>query len=112
SGFYDGLGRVIKTQHVTPSGPATVNTVYAGAGRVSTVSNLYFSINDSTYGITRSDYDGLGRVTKTTRQDNSASTADYSSGDNCVISADEAGKQRRACSDALGRLISVDEPGD
>src|SRR5581483_6124908 len=52
----------------------------------------------------------LGRPTQTTRQDGSISTVSYS--DNCTTTTDEAGKQRRACTDALGRLIEVDEPGD
>ncbi|PYP91962.1 MAG: hypothetical protein DMG65_05850, partial [Candidatus Angelobacter sp. Gp1-AA117] len=110
--LYDGLGRVTTTQHETPSGTANVETIYDAAGRVASVSHPYFTRTDPTYGVTRTDYDALGRAIRTTRQDNSISTADYSSGDNCVISSDEAGKQRRACSDALGRLTSVDEPGD
>jgi len=28
----------------------------------------------------------------------------------CTVTTDEAGKQRGACSDALGRLVEVDEP--
>jgi RHS repeat-associated protein len=29
---------------------------------------------------------------------------------NCTLTTDEAGKQRRACADGLGRLVEVDEP--
>src|SRR5258708_14429254 len=58
-----------------------------------------------------SQYDGLGRVIQVTKQDNtSISTVSYV--DNCTIATDEAGKQRRSCTDGLGRLTSVDEPGD
>src|SRR5205823_6058704 len=52
-------------------------------------------------------YDALGRVTQTTRQDGSIATVLYSG--NCSTATDEAGKQRKACSDALGRLVEVDE---
>lgn len=55
-------------------------------------------------------YDALGRVTQTIRQDGGIATVFYSG--NCAITTDEAGKQRKSCSDALGRLTEVDEPGD
>ena len=56
---------------------------------------------------TQNQYDGLGRVTQTTMQDGGVSAVSYS--DNCTTTRDEAGNQRRACSDALGRLTSVFE---
>ena len=49
------------------------------------------------------------RPTTITEQDQSVKTADYSAG-NCVTSFDEANTQRKGCSDALGRLLEVDEP--
>src|SRR5205807_5885247 len=71
-------------------------------------SNPYFSTRDLTYGVTQSQYDPLGRVTQTTKQDGGISTVSYS--DNCTTTTDEARKLRRACTDALGRLIEIDEP--
>src|SRR5439155_10286873 len=104
----DGLGRPFKVTHDTPSGTASVMSTYDGLDRVLTVTNPYFSANDPTYGVTQTQYDALGRVTQTTKQDGSLSTASYS--DNCTTITDEAGKQRRSCIDGLGRLIEVDEP--
>jgi RHS repeat-associated protein len=121
--FFDGLARGFKGQHVLPNGTATVDTTFDPAGHPATVSNPYFSTGDPTYGITTSAYDGLDRVTQTTKQDGSISTVAYNvvagihdavpganfAGD-CTDTIDEAGKQRRACSDALGRLTLVVEP--
>jgi len=116
--IFDGLGRPIKTQHVTPGGTATADTVYDGLDHVGSVSNPYFSTSDTTYGVTQTQYDALGRATQVTKQDGSASTVAYNvqpilatPGD-CTQSTDEAGKQRMACADGLGRLIEVHEPGD
>ncbi|HWZ44032.1 MAG TPA: RHS repeat-associated core domain-containing protein, partial [Candidatus Saccharimonadales bacterium] len=108
--IFDGLGRAYRSQRATPNGNATVDTAYDMLSRVASVSNPYFTAADPTYGLTQTGYDALGRVTQTTRQDGSFSTVDYSSG-NCTVATDEAGKQRRACNDALGRLVEVDEPG-
>ena len=109
--LFDGLGRPYQTQHVMPAGTAKIDTTYDPLSQVVSVSNPYFTTSDSTYGAVQNTYDALGRVTQTTKQDGSVTTADYHEG-NCVTSTDEAGKNRRACSDALGRLTSVDEPGD
>src|SRR5579884_528996 len=113
---YDGLGRVFKTQHAVPGNTATVDTTFDQGGHVATVSNPYFSTSDATYGITTNIYDGLDRVIQTTEQDGSVSKVKYSvattvpaNGD-CNITTDEAGHDRGACTDALGRLVEVDEP--
>jgi RHS repeat-associated protein len=113
--FFDGLGRANQTQHVLPGGTATVDTTFDVTGRVATVSNPYFATTDPTYGITTSQYDVLDRVIQTTKQDGSISTVSYDQAAPgvqgiCTTSVDEAGKLRRGCSDALGRLIEVDEP--
>jgi RHS repeat-associated protein len=105
--YFDGLGRTVRTKHVT-TGNALVDTAYDGLGRVATVTNPYFSTSDLTYGVTQSQYDALGRVTQVRKQDGGISTVSYS--DNCTTTTDEAGKQRRACSDGAGRLMEVDEP--
>jgi RHS repeat-associated protein len=114
--IFDGLGRPYRSQHATPNGYANVDTVYDGLHHVISASNPYFTTGDPTYGLTQNTYDGLDRVTQTIRQDGSISGVQYSvsttipvNGD-CTISTDEAGKQRGACTDALGRLVEVDEP--
>ena len=114
---YDGLGRIYKTQHPLPNGTAEVDTTYDGLDHVVSVTNPYFSTSDATYGVTQSQYDALGRATQVTKQDGSVSSAAYAvapilpvNGD-CTRTTDEAGKQRLTCSDGLGRLTEVHEPG-
>jgi RHS repeat-associated protein len=121
--FFDGLGRGYKSQHPLPNGTATVDTTFDLVGHAATVSNPYFTTSDPTYGLTQNAYDVLDRVTQTTKQDGSIASVAYNvitgahdavpganfSGD-CTDSTDEAGKQRRACVDGLGRLVMVVEP--
>jgi RHS repeat-associated protein len=102
----DGFSRTIQTQLTSdPAGTDFADTTYDVLGRVATVSNPYRSTSDPTYGLTTNQYDALGRVTQVTKQDGSISTVSYSA--NCTTATDEAGKQRKACSDALGRLTNV-----
>jgi RHS repeat-associated protein len=107
----DGLGRVTRKQHNMPSGAAKIDTVYDGLDRVVSQTNPYFSTADATYGVIQTQFDALGRATRSIKQDNAAMTTDYSGG-NCVTTSDEAGNQRIQCSDSLNRLITVLEPGD
>lgn len=109
---YDGLGRPYKTVHNSANN-ATVLTTYDGLSRVATVTNPFFSTSDPTYGVTQTQYDALGRVTQVTKQDGSMTAAQYSQtsgNDICTLGTDESGKQRRTCTDGLGRLVEVDEP--
>ncbi len=102
--YFDGVGRAVRSKHVT-GGNALADTTYDALGRAATVTNPYFSTSELTYGVTQNQYDALGRITQITKQDGSVSTVSYVG--NCTTTTDEAGKQRRACSDALGRLSSV-----
>jgi RHS repeat-associated protein len=113
---YDLLGRVVQAELCEDGSSACAtsiktDTTYDGIGQISNVSNPYRTANDPgpTNGITRTDYDGVGRVTQITRQDGSLGTMSYDG--NCTTAKDEAGNQRKSCTDALGRLIEVDEPG-
>jgi RHS repeat-associated protein len=115
---FDGLGRMYKTQHPLPNGVSEVDTTYDGLDQVVSVTNPYFSVSDPTYGTIQSQYDALGRITQITEQDGSVKKMAYNlapiqaaPGD-CTTSTDEIGNQRMSCSDALGRLIEVHEPGD
>ena len=102
----DGLGRTTQARLTSdPLGTDYTDTVYDALGRPATVSNPYRSTSDPTYGVIQNQYDGLGRVTQTTKQDGSVSAASYTG--NCTTTIDEAAKQRKACSDALGRLTTV-----
>jgi RHS repeat-associated protein len=107
--FMDGLGRRYQNQHITPQGNSTVVSTFDAFDRTTTITNPFFSTTDTTYGTTQTFFDALGRSYQTTKQDGSIVSDDYSAG-NCVTSTDEAGHQRKSCSDALGRLIEVDEP--
>jgi RHS repeat-associated protein len=108
---FDGLGRPIQTQQVTPSGIALTDTIYDAVGRTSTVSNPYYQgsnhSTDPTYGITTTQYDALSRVIKTIKQDSSFTTVTYT--DNCTTAVDESGKSRKSCADAFGRMTTVYE---
>ncbi len=102
--IYDGLGRTIHSELVSdPEGTVTTDTLYDGDGRVSQVSNPYRS-GDTEYWTTTT-YDGLGRVVAVTEQDNSSTSTTYSG--NTTTITDEAGKQRKSQTDALGRLTAV-----
>src|SRR5205807_4580548 len=85
--YVDGLGRIIRAKHVLPGGNALVDTTYDGLNRAATVTNPYFYSSDLTYGVTRNQYDALGRITQTTKQDGSISSISYS--DNCTTTTDE-----------------------
>jgi RHS repeat-associated protein len=112
--LFDGLGRSYKTQRAVPGNLATVDTTFDLAGNTASVSNPYFSTSDPTYGTTSSSFDAFARPTTVIKQDGSISSVSYnvaaSSAGMCNDAKDEAGTQRRACSDALGRLVEVDEP--
>src|SRR6185437_12615247 len=108
--YFDGLGRQYQTIH-TSAGGGKVLTHYDLVGRVANVTNPHISMDDLTYGTTEYSYDPLGRTIKTKKQDGSFSSIDYSQG-NCAIGTDEAGTQLRRCTDGLGRISEVDEPGD
>jgi RHS repeat-associated protein len=114
----DGVGQVVNTELVSdPDGATYDATVYDGLGRVYTKSNPYRTTSDPTYGITTYTYDALGRTTKVAEPDGSSVETLYDQ--TCSTSAngvgtlvtDETGNIRQSCSDGLGRLIEVDEPG-
>ena len=107
SASFDGVGRSVQTRLTDPEGDDLVDTTYDQPGRVSTVSNPHRSVSGPTDGTTATLYDPLGRVTQVTRQDGSFSTISYAG--SCTTAQDEAGKQRKSCSDALGRLTQVFE---
>ncbi len=105
----DGYGRVFQQQVTTdPEGADSMDAVYDSNGRVKSVSNPHRSAITATDGITQFTYDALGRIIIQTQPDSNTIQASYSA--NCVTMTDEANKQRKNCSDALGRIVSVWEP--
>src|SRR5260370_14348399 len=75
---FDGLGRPIQSQQVTPSGTILADTTYDIIGRISTVSNRYYQgrshSSDPTYRLTTTQYDALRPAIKTIKQTCSFST--------------------------------------
>jgi RHS repeat-associated protein len=107
----DGLGRPVQTQLTSdPQGTVLTDTAYDALGRVHSVSNPYRTGSDPTSspGTTTYGYDALGRKTSETYPDNSVLTTAYCGSSTLVT--DPTGKQRRSRTDALGRLVEVDEP--
>ena len=124
-GYFDGRGALTQTFNTYTSGNgwSITDIEYDSMGRPYRTSNPYYctssygscSINPS--GIwTTSTFDPLGRVTQVAmpRGDDSSPTATNTTqttfaGDVITIT-DPAGKQRRRITDALGRMIRLDEP--
>ena len=108
----DGIGRPIQTQLTSdPEGTDFVDTTYDALGRINTVSNPHRASGLWTDGTTTTQYDALGRVTTLIPPDGTSTsnnvTTSYSG--NCTTVTDQAGKARKSCSDALGRLTQVYE---
>jgi RHS repeat-associated protein len=118
----DGLGRTIHQDLVSdPAGETYVDTTYDSLGRVLTKTNPYRSTSDPTYGYDTYSYDALNRQTKIAHSDGSSSQISYGSGTQAcsastygygypALYTDESGNQRQTFTDALGRVIEVDEP--
>jgi RHS repeat-associated protein len=105
----DGLGRSSQTQLTSdPSGATTVETAYNANGQRYSISTPHRSTSSPTDGITFFTYDALGRLLIQTRPDGNTVSNSYSN--NCVTTADEAGKHKMSCVDSLGRIVSAWEP--
>ena len=114
----DGMFRPVQTQLTSdPEGTDYTDTTLDAEGRTIAVSNPHRTGGSTTDGNTQTIADVLGRPLKITKQDGSIVTTLYD--DPCFIVAnsygvtvtDEAGNHRRSCTDGLGRLVEVDEPG-
>ena len=119
--YKDGLGRVVRTFGPLTTDGQTANVrvtndvEYDSMGRLFRTSNPYYSsgpgsaVNPS--GLwTKRIYDGLGRIKTVTFQDNN--TASFAYAGEMTTATDQGGKQRRRKTDALGRLVRLDEPDD
>ncbi|HYM76313.1 MAG TPA: RHS repeat-associated core domain-containing protein [Candidatus Dormibacteraeota bacterium] len=119
----DGLSRVSQTQlNSDPDGVSFVDTTYDGNEQKATVSNPHLSTTSPTDGTTTYQYDGLGRATTLIPPDGTGSANNITTTydivlsttppANCTTATDQAGKTRKSCSDALGRLTQVfEDPG-
>ncbi len=113
----DGYGRKLRV--TKPDGSMTDFT-YDSLARLSTQGNPHFASSSPTDGVTTYQYDALDRVTQVAQPDGTVPTPGSTclannicnsySGNTATVS-DQAGNPRRSVTDALGRLIQVDEPG-
>ena len=101
----DSLGR--PSNSISPSG-AEVDSAYDNMGRIYSKTNPYFSGQSSPV-LTTFGYDALGRKTSESYPDGNKKTWSYSG--STVTSNDEANHPWVRTSDALGRLVTVTEPG-
>jgi RHS repeat-associated protein len=114
---YDQLGRDIE-QELCEDGTANcsspIATVFAydGKNRLISQTNPCRPTADSTCGTTQFQYDAIDRQTLLIPPDGSVTANNVKTEfcNNATLVIDEAGKLRRSISDALGRLIEVDEP--
>ncbi len=108
---FDTLSRPIKTT-ITDTGGTSysiVETQYDALSRPSKTSNPH---NSTAQYWTETRFDALGRPTLVIPQDGTASSnnTSYSYSGRTATITDPAGKQRKAETDALGRLTKVSEP--
>lgn len=106
--FYDGLGRTFESRNYRDGTYVISNTEYDALGRVKRVTNPYKPGESQLW--TTTTYDALSRPLTVTTPDNAVVTTAYSG--NVVTVTDQAGKQRRSITNALGQLVRVDEPDD
>ena len=106
---YDGFGRSTESrQFEGGSNFIRTDQQYDALGRAHKVSNPYRPYLSETAVWTTTVFDALGRATSLTTPDSAVASSAYSG--NAVTVTDQAGKLRRSITDALGRLIRVDEP--
>ena len=104
--IYDGLGRTTDTrQYETASAYITVRQTYDALGRSYQMSNPFRAGESILWTVT--GYDALNRVISVTTPDNAVVSTSYSG--NTVTVTDQAAKQRKSVTDALGRLTAVYE---
>ena len=108
----DGLSRATQSQLASdPQGTDYTDTTYDALGRLGTVSNPYRSCATdptSSCGTTTYAYDALNRTKSVTYADGSVATTVYCGPS--TLATDPSTRWRRSRTDALGRLVEVDEP--
>ncbi len=108
--FYDGLGRTYRTAANEGATWAIKETQFDALGRAYRSSNPFRNASPTAAlpgnpEWTTSTFDALGRVTQITTPDGAHVDTSYSG--NTVTVTDQAGKNRKSETDALGRLKSV-----
>lgn len=106
----DGLGHSVQAQLASdPDGASYTDTTYDGFGHVWKKKNPYRSAASPTDGTTVYSYDVLGQTLSVSEPDGSLVTTSYSGP--CTTVTDESGRIHSSCTDSLGRLAQVNEPG-
>ena len=114
--WYDGLGRAYRSQEVNSNGDIFADKQFDGQGRISRVSNPYRT--GETLQWTTNVYDEASRVKEVDLTDGATVKTDYgvsTSGGIVGLTkqiTDQAGKQRKGVSDALGNMVRVIEDPD
>lgn len=115
--FMDGRAALARssTSHTAASGGQTTDVEYDQMGRTKRTSNPYYSTGSSAalptvpqMWTSVEQYDGLERATQVRLPDPTPVQTAYDG--KTTILTDQAGRQRRQVTDALGRVIRVDEP--
>ncbi|HQU81826.1 MAG TPA: RHS repeat-associated core domain-containing protein [Pyrinomonadaceae bacterium] len=114
--YYDGLGRAYKSEEVNSKGNIFVEKEFDAEGRVKRITNP-FRANETKYW-TINVYDNSSRMIEVVTTDNAKVKTDYGVvvtgaqiGTSMTVT-DQAGRQRRSITNALGQLVRVDEPND
>jgi YD repeat-containing protein len=123
--YLDGRGALAATfdSHTSGDGWSITNVEYDNMGRAYRASNPYYSTSNygtvaiNSAGIwSTSTFDQLGRVTQVTMPRGDDANPSYTTSvqtsyaGEVVTVTDQAGKQLRQISDALGRVVRLDEP--
>ncbi|MBK9529328.1 MAG: RHS repeat-associated core domain-containing protein [Acidobacteria bacterium] len=120
--YFDGLGRAVRSQSIDDDGDVFSLTCYDTMGRVSKATNPFRGYTNqdcsTTTGLdwTTNTFDTAGRPWKVTTPDGAVVETLYglaTSGSqigSVVTVKDQALKERRSVTNALGQLIRVDEP--
>lgn len=119
--YFDGLFRQLEYKREDPAGDVSINTKYDGLGRTYLVSNPHRATpSAATDGWTRTSFDRLGQVVRIgsySNKDQITCTSPGCTGEVLtqyfgteVTVTDQAGKQKKSVTDALGRLVKVYEP--
>ncbi len=120
----DGIGHTIQTQLTSdPNGADYADSTYDGLGRAFTRSNPHRTSALPTDGTTTYLYDAIGRPCVLIPPDGTSVAGNAcpssqpindvftSYSGNTTTVTDQSGNGRKSVTDALGRLIEVDEPG-
>lgn len=112
--YFDGRKFGIRKATETSDGWSVLAVEYNALGRAKRSYNPFYAsvpngnVPQGTKYLEVLNTDALGRTTQVRLQDNTIVQTAFNG--NVVTAADEAGKQRRQITDALGRTVRVDEP--